>query len=149
MVNKFFYPLFLLIAISICISAQETGKATYYGKRMHGNRTASGIKYHKDSLTCAHRTYPFGTLLQVKNLKNNKEVIVKVTDRGPFGRSLVIDLSYCAAKAIDLIADGIAVVEVSLYDPIHVPLKPEDELKPQWNLEVAVPNKVPSDILIK
>lgn len=148
MVNKFFYALFLLITFSICIIAQETGKATYYGKKMHGRNTSSGIKYHNDSLTCAHRTYPFGTLLKVKNLKNNKEVIVKVTDRGPFSRRLIIDLSYSAAKMIDLLRDGIATVEVSLYDDIQIPLKPTDGLVPHWETEVGIPavNKTPSSM---
>lgn len=115
---------------------------------MHGRNTSSGIKYHNDSLTCAHRTYPFGTLLKVKNLKNNKEVIVKVTDRGPFSRRLIIDLSYSAAKMIDLLRDGIATVEVSLYDDIQIPLKPTDGLVPHWETEVGIPavNKTPSSM---
>lgn len=148
MVNKFFYSLFLLITISICISAQETGKATYYGKRMHGRNTSSGVKYHNDSLTCAHRTYPFGTLLKVKNLKNNKEVIVKVTDRGPYSKRIIIDLSYSAAKAIDLIRDGIAPVEVSLYTDIQIPLKPTEGLVPQWENGIIIPavNRTPSSM---
>jgi rare lipoprotein A len=147
MVNKILFTLFLLTTVSVCSSAQETGKATYYGKRMHGRNTASGIRYHNDSLTCAHRTYPFGTLLKVKNLNNDKEVIVKVTDRGPFGRRFVIDLSYCAAKEIDLLGVGIAPVEVTIYTPIEVPLRANDEIKPHWELDMAVPNKVCPDIM--
>ncbi|WP_321520142.1 septal ring lytic transglycosylase RlpA family protein [uncultured Bacteroides sp.] len=147
MVNKILFLLFLLTTVSVCSSAQETGKATYYGKRLQGRNTASGIRYHNDSLTCAHRSYPFGTLLKVKNLNNDKEVIVKVTDRGPFGRSYIIDLSYCAAKEIELLRAGIAPVEVSVYSPIEVPLRVNDEIKPHWELEVAVPNKVCPDIM--
>ena len=62
----------------------KQGNATYYGNRWHGRRTSSGEVYHRDSLTCAHRTLPFGTTLLVKNKRNGKEVVVKVTDRGPF-----------------------------------------------------------------
>jgi len=147
MVNKILFMLFLLTTVSICTSAQETGKATYYGKKMHGRNTASGIRYHNDSLTCAHRTYPFGTFLKVKNLSNDKEVIVKVTDRGPFGKRYIIDLSYCAAKEIDMLRAGIAKVEVSVYTPISVPLRAEDEIKPHWNNEMTAPNIVCPDIM--
>ncbi|MEZ5006061.1 MAG: septal ring lytic transglycosylase RlpA family protein [Bacteroides graminisolvens] len=68
--------------------------ATYYHKRFHGSRTSDGGVYHKDSMTCAHRTYPLGTLLHVKNPETKKEVVVKVTDRGPYSKRLMIDLSY-------------------------------------------------------
>ena len=147
MVNKILFMLFLLTTVSVCSSAQETGKATYYGKKMQGRNTASGIRYHNDSLTCAHRTYPFGTLLKVKNLNNNKEVIVKVTDRGPFGKRYIIDLSYCAAKEIDMLRAGIATVEVCVYTPIEIPLRVEDEIKPHWNIEMAMPNNVCPDVM--
>ncbi|BEH00553.1 septal ring lytic transglycosylase RlpA family protein [Bacteroides sedimenti] len=147
MVNKILFVLFLLATISISTSAQETGKATYYGKKMQGKRTASGIRYHNDSLTCAHRTYPFGTLLKVKNLKNDKEVVVEVTDRGPFGRGYIIDLSYSAAKEIDLIRTGITMVEVSVYNPIQVPFKANDDIVPHWDIEMAVPNRVIPDAM--
>lgn len=147
MVNKILFMLFLLTTVSVCSSAQETGKATYYGKKMHGRNTASGIRYHNDSLTCAHRTYSFGTLLKVKNLNNNKEVIVKVTDRGPFGKRYIIDLSYCAAKEIDMLRAGIATVEVCVYTPIEIPLRVEDEIKPHWDIEMAMPNNVCPDAM--
>ena len=62
-------------------AAQQHGKASYYSNRLHGRRTSDGSRYHKDSLTCAHRTLPFGTLLKVTNKNNGKEVVVKVTDR--------------------------------------------------------------------
>lgn len=81
----------LLIMSVVCAHAQETGKATYYSHRLHGARMSDGTKYHRDSMTCAHKTYPLGTTLKVKNLMNDKEVYVKVTDRGPFGRSRIID----------------------------------------------------------
>ena len=93
---------------------------------MHGRKTSNGGTYHKDSLTCAHRTYPLGTLLKVRNPKNNKEVIVKVTDRGPHRKNLIIDLSYAAAKEIDIVRFGIAPVEISQVEAI--PQKQKDSL---------------------
>lgn len=91
----------------------QTGKASYYGKKFHGRRTSNGSIYHIDSLTCAHRTYPFGTLLKVRNVKNGKEVIVKVNDRYPFITSRIIDLSYAAAKEIGMLSAGVINVEVT------------------------------------
>lgn len=107
----------LLIAFTISVllifsHAQQSGKASYYAHRFQGRRMSNGIPYHKDSLTCAHRTFPLGTLLEVRNPKNNKRVIVEVTDRGPFIKSRIIDLSYAAAKELDIVRSGIAQVEV-------------------------------------
>lgn len=88
------------------------GDATYYGNKFHGRYTSDGSRYHKDSLTCAHRTLPFGTLLKVRNKKNGKEVVVKVTDRGPFRRGGIVDLSMAAARKIDMVSAGVVPVEV-------------------------------------
>jgi rare lipoprotein A len=99
----------------LCLKAQDTGHVTYYGKRLNNRRTASGIMYKKDSLVCAHRTYHFGTLLKVRNLKNDKEVVVKVIDRGPFSKKRIIDVSYAAAKELDMVRHGVVSVEVSVY----------------------------------
>lgn len=96
----------------------ESGKATYYAKKFHNRKTTSGIKYHQDSLVCAHRKYPFGTKLLVKNLQNLKEVIVEVIDRGPHKKGRIVDLSYAAAKELDMIRAGVISVELSEYIPI-------------------------------
>jgi rare lipoprotein A len=110
------------------MSAQtHRGKASYYSKRATGSRAASGERIHHDSLTCAHRSYAFGTLLKVKNLSNGREVVVKVTDRGPYGRGRIIDLSYAAAKELGMLADGIAMVEVKKMTNINPPYKLEDD----------------------
>lgn len=103
---------FTLISSRQLASAQEKGKATYYSNRFHGRKTASGNIYHKDSLTCAHKTYPFGTKLEVYNPANDKFVVVKVTDRGPFTRNKIIDLSYAAAKQLGIVRKGVASVEI-------------------------------------
>ena len=68
-------------------------------------------------MTCAHKTYPLGTTLKVRNLVNDKEVYVKVTDRGPFARSRIIDLSYAAAKELDIVRSGVARVQVEKVEP--------------------------------
>lgn len=93
--------------------AQNKGKASYYGNKFHGRRTSDGSRYHKDSLTCAHRTLPFGTLLKVRNQKNGREVVVKVTDRGPFGPGRIVDLSMAAAREIGMVQQGVVPVEVT------------------------------------
>ena len=105
-----------LMSLANWTFAQQRGNATYYHKKFNGHRTADGSRYYNDSLTCAHRTYPFGTLLKVLNPKNDKEVIVKVTDRGPHRKNLMIDLSYAAAKQLDIVRHGIAAVEVMVID---------------------------------
>lgn len=119
----------LLLFLSLCalaIEAQppskvETGKATYYGKKLHNRKTASGTLYKRDQFSCAHRTYPFGTKLRIKNLKNEKEVIVEVIDRGPFKRGRIVDISYIAAKELDMIHHGVTTVEVSEYIETETP----------------------------
>ena len=106
----------------------QKGKATFYSKRATGARTANGERLHHDSLTCAHRTYPFGTLLRVKNPANGKEVVVRVTDRGPFVRGRIIDLSWRAAKELGIIAAGVAMVEIEKVTTQNgVPFRQTDE----------------------
>ena len=116
--------LFICSSLSALI-AQEKGNATYYNSNLTGHHTTDGSRYHPDSLTCAHKSYPLGTYLLVKNPKNNQQVIVKVTDRGPFTKRMMIDLSYSAAKTLDIIREGIAMVEISKFDflpAINLPL---------------------------
>lgn len=127
------------IASVTCLFAQEVGNASFYSNKFHGRKTSSGSVYNKDSMTCAHKTYPFGTLLSVRNPENNKEVVVKVTDRGPFSKRLMIDLSYSAAQKLDIIRHGVMEVEVSIYNgQIRIPFRPGIELIPIWNKELAV-----------
>ncbi len=97
------------------LSAQEQrGKASYYSKRATGARTSSGEKLHHDSMTCAHRTHPFGTMLRVTCPATGKTVVVRVTDRGPFRHGRIIDLSWGAAKALGILDMGIATVHVEV-----------------------------------
>lgn len=93
----------------------QQGKASWYGPRFNGRRTASGERYNMNELTAAHRTLPFGTLVRVRSLVNGKEVDVRITDRGPFSRGRVIDLSRAAAEVIGML--GLGVKDVLLLVP--------------------------------
>lgn len=116
-----------LSSLTSQINAQtESGKASFYSKKFTGRRTASGERLHHDSLTCAHRTYPFGTQLKVTNPANGRSVIVRVTDRGPYVRGRIIDLSVRAAQELGIIAQGIAPVVVELWNTTIIPFKPAD-----------------------
>lgn len=89
-----------------------TGRASYYSDMFHGRKTANGEIMNKNDLTCAHPDLPFGTMLEVTNVKNGKKVIVRVNDRGPYSRSRVIDVSYEAARRLGMISSGVANVSV-------------------------------------
>lgn len=103
-----------VLATAALWAQPETGIATYYSDKFQGNTTASGEKYDKDLLTAAHKTHPFGTVLRVTRLDNDKSVIVRVNDRGPYYRNHVIDLSRKAAASIDLIEIGKAQVKIEV-----------------------------------
>ena len=114
----------------------QSGKASFYAKRFIGQRTASGERLHADSLTCAHRSYPFGTKLKVYNPANGRSVVVRVTDRGPFVRGRIIDLSWRAAKELDIISKGVAMVTVQKVNEIIPPFLPDDNFElPDFELE--------------
>ena len=104
----------------ISLHAQQRGKASFYSRRATGARTSSGERLHHNDFTCAHRTHPFGTKLRVKNLNNGKEVVVRVNDRGPFGRGRIVDLSWGAAKALGMLSHGVVPVEVTPVDKKQV-----------------------------
>ena len=117
----------LTMLISFTAQAQvQSGKASFYSKKFTGRQTASGERLHHDSLTCAHRTYPFGTMLKVTNPANGNVVYVRVTDRGPYVKGRIIDLSVRAARELGIIARGIAPVIVERIGEFIVPFKPED-----------------------
>ena len=114
----------------------QQGKASFYAQKFHGRMTASGERLHRDSMTCAHRYYPFGTLLKVYNPANGRSVLVRVTDRGPYVRGRIIDLSWRAAKELDIISKGVAMVVVQKVSNIIVPFMPEDEIElPELEME--------------
>ena len=94
--------------MAICSAHAESGMAAFYG----GGRTASGEITGPTGLTAAHRTLPFGARVLVTNVRNGKTVIVRITDRGPYGRGRIIDLSRAAARELDMIQSGTAMVSV-------------------------------------
>jgi len=99
---------------------QERGVASWYGEKFHGRLTSNRELYDMHALTAAHKTLPLPTYVQVTNLTNGKSVIVRVNDRGPFVSNRIIDLSYAAARRIDMIDTGTSLVEVRALTGSHV-----------------------------
>lgn len=95
----------------------EQGYASWYGNKFHGHLTSNGERYDMFAMSAAHKNLPLPSYVQVTNLENNKQVIVRVNDRGPFHEGRVIDLSYAAADKLDIVKTGTAKVEVKL---IHI-----------------------------
>jgi rare lipoprotein A len=108
----------LALLASACATARprgatiERGMASWYGPGFDGRPTASGERYDMDAMTAAHRTLPFGTVVEVRNLGNDRVVRVKINDRGPFKRNRVLDLSRAAAQRLDIVGPGTALVEI-------------------------------------
>ncbi|HDP80696.1 MAG TPA: septal ring lytic transglycosylase RlpA family protein [Spirochaetes bacterium] len=92
----------------------QTGMASWYGREFHGRMTASGERFDMNELTAAHRTLPFGTVVEVRNLDTGKSVRVTINDRGPYKKNRIIDLSHAAARRLDILADGEAMVGIKL-----------------------------------
>jgi rare lipoprotein A len=106
------YIVLSIIANALFSDYEATGKATYYGEHWTGRLTASGERFHADSLTCAHKTLPFGTLLDVVDLRNGNCITVKVTDRLPKTSKVLIDLTYGAAETLGFIRAGVIPVQI-------------------------------------
>ncbi|MCP4443743.1 MAG: septal ring lytic transglycosylase RlpA family protein [Myxococcales bacterium] len=101
--------------ISKTPGSSATGKASWYGGKYHGRKTASGERFDKRALTAAHRTLPFGTKVRVTNLSNQKSVVVRITDRGPFGRrERIVDLSEAAAEMIGMKRAGVVRIRLEV-----------------------------------
>ena len=91
---------------------KERGVASWYGKKFHGNLTSMRETYDMYGMTAAHTTLPLPTYVRVRNLRNNRSIIVRVNDRGPFVHNRIIDLSYAAALKLDMVRTGTSLVEV-------------------------------------
>lgn len=126
-----------IISLVLVCAQTQRGKASFYSKRATGSRTSSGERLHHDSLTCAHRTYPFGTLLRVTNESNGKSVVVRVTDRGPHRRGRIIDLSHAAAKALGMLSQGVAMVLVEPLPSRGIPYRLDPTPLPEIDFEVT------------
>ena len=129
-----------IILISLCLSPFHSieqkndslgdfGKASFYHDSFHGQETSNGEMYDKNDFTAAHRTYPFNTILLVTNKKNNKSVVVRINDRGPFKRSRIIDLSHAAAKKIGMVPFGIVQVKIKVLNFLNPGLMNDSLLK--------------------
>lgn len=97
---------------------EAEGTASWYGRKFHGQRTSSGEPYDMYAMTAAHRSLPLPTYATITNLKNGKEIIVKINDRGPFVKDRLIDLSYAAAKKLGIHASGTGKVKICAIDPV-------------------------------
>jgi rare lipoprotein A len=95
----------------------ERGIASWYGKKFHGRKTSNGEIYNMYAMTAAHKTLPIPTYLQVTNLNNGKQVVVRVNDRGPFHENRIIDLSYAAASKLGITGTGTGLVELRAIEP--------------------------------
>ncbi len=93
-------------------SLTTNGVASFYHDKFHGRETSNGEFFNKNDFTSAHRTLPFNTILRVTNKKNNKSVVVRINDRGPFKKSRIIDLSQSAAKKLDMVLFGVVPVKI-------------------------------------
>ncbi len=102
--------------------AIQTGVASWYGEEFHGRKTSSREIYDMNDLTAAHNTLPFGSMVMVTNLNNGQSVVVRINDRGPFLKNRIIDLSYAAALAIDMIGAGTAPVRIEVLREVSPPL---------------------------
>jgi rare lipoprotein A len=101
--------------------ATQQGKASWYGDRFHGRKTANGERFDMNGMTAAHRTLPFGSRVKVTNLRNGRVVEVRINDRGPFGgRGRIIDVSKGAARKLGMISDGVVPVRL---DVVCVPAR--------------------------
>jgi rare lipoprotein A len=106
-VGKYWYQ-----PLSSARDFKEKGIASWYGKAFHGKKTSSGEIYDMYAMTAAHKTLPLGIFVRVTNLNTHKSIEVRINDRGPFVRGRIIDLSYTAAKRLNIIGPGTAPVEV-------------------------------------
>jgi rare lipoprotein A len=96
---------------------EQQGRASWYGRAFHGRKTASGERFNMNALTAAHRTLPLSSWVRVTNQANNKSVVVKITDRGPYARGRIIDLSYAAAAVIGMRGVGTSAVKIEGLSP--------------------------------
>lgn len=120
---KLLYFFVLIIILTSCARMRyfptwnvQRGLASWYGEDFHGKTTSSKEIYNMFDMTAAHKTLPFGTHVMVTNLESGKSVIVRINDRGPFIKGRIIDLSYAAAKVIDMVGPGVVPVKVEVLE---------------------------------
>ena len=112
MIKQIFFSLLVISLFCSCGYTSRKGLASYYADSYEGKTTANGEIYRQGKITAAHKTLPFGTKVEVTNLSNNKSVVVRINDRGPFIRGRIIDLTKAAAREIDMVGAGVAKVKI-------------------------------------
>jgi len=117
-------------------SPVQQGICSYSGREQHGSPMANGETFNMNRMIGAHRTLPFGTIVRVTNLNNGQSVIIEIKDRGPSKRERIIDISYAAARKIDMIYDGIVPAKVELVRGEWI-----DDVKPKPDLLVKAKEK--------
>ena len=131
-------------------SFQQTGMASWYGRKYHGQKTSIGETYDMYAMTAAHPTLPLPSYVRVTNQRNGKAVVVRVNDRGPFLQDRVIDLSYVAAYKLDYLQQGSAMVMVERVFAGDTPPIRQDISTPsaRASLSVAAPAPIPSNNIV-
>lgn len=124
---------------------EQVGIASWYGKKFHGHLTSNGEIYDMYAMSAAHKNLPLPTYLKVTNLDNNKSVIVRVNDRGPFHQSRIIDLSYSAAYKLDMLSTGTAKVKITAMTdfstkktPQHVASTSQDKVSAKTKYHASI-----------
>lgn len=117
--NRKFVFLFVFFFIASHVSSTTVGLASWYGEAFHGKTTANGEKFDMMALTAAHKELPFNTAVRVTNLLNNRSVVVRINDRGPFRKDRIIDLSKHAAEKLDFLGIGVAPVKIEVIESVN------------------------------
>ncbi len=108
----------------------QKGIASWYGEKFHGRKTACGEIYNMHAMTAAHKTLPLQTWVKVQNLENNKEITVRINDRGPFVKGRIIDLSFTGAKKLGITEKGTAFVKITVLGRLKNPTAQKKEYLP-------------------
>ena len=106
--------LFVVVDLQAQVGEKFYGRASYYADKFHGRSTSSGEIYDRAEYTAAHRDLPFNTIVEVVNTTNNRIAVVKINDRGPFAYNRMLDLSFAAAKDLELLGPGEAEIEMKI-----------------------------------
>lgn len=115
----------MLVFLSIGLQAKnKEGVASWYHDSLHGNLTANGEVYDKDKVSCAHKTLPFGTILEVTNIDNDSTIIVRVNDRGPFIDGRDLDMSRRAAEDLGMIDAGVVNIKYKINNRYYINYRP-------------------------
>ncbi|WKC77350.1 septal ring lytic transglycosylase RlpA family protein [Borreliella valaisiana] len=117
--KRSFVFLFVFFFVASHVNSATVGLASWYGEAFHGKTTANGEKFDMMALTAAHKELPFNTAVRVTNLLNNRSVVVRINDRGPFRKDRIIDLSKYAAEKLDFLGIGVAPVKIEVIESVN------------------------------